>query len=55
MKNKYEVTYHLPTTGAKRHKTTVTAVHQLEAKKLFEASMPSAQFLTARQLPNWHS
>jgi hypothetical protein len=47
----YEVTYKLDSTGNKRFKKRVEASHQAEAKKLFEASMPSATILYATPLP----
>ena len=39
---KYEVTFRLPTTGTKYHKTTVEAENQVFANKIFEAQYPSA-------------
>ena len=39
----WEVTYRLPTTGAKYHKALVEADSQPYANKLFEAQYPSAK------------
>lgn len=38
----WEVTYRLPTTGAKYHKAVVEADTQVYACKIFEAQYPSA-------------
>jgi len=38
----YEVTFRLPTTGTKYHKTIVEAENQVFANKIFEAQYPSA-------------
>ena len=38
----WEVTYRLPTTGAKYHKAEVEADTQVYACKVFEAQYPSA-------------
>jgi hypothetical protein len=38
----WEVTYKLPTTGAKYYKKIVEAVYQHEAKRIAQAEMPSA-------------
>jgi hypothetical protein len=40
---KWEVTYRLPTTGAKYHKTIVEATSQMYANKVFEAQYPTAK------------
>jgi hypothetical protein len=40
---KWEVTYRLPTTGTKYHKTIVEAETQVYASKIFEAQYPSAK------------
>ena len=40
---KYEVTFRLPTTGTKYHKTVVEAENQVFANKLFEAQYPTAK------------
>ena len=47
----YEITYKLKSTGNKRLKKRVDASHQAEAKRLFEADMPSATILYATPLP----
>jgi len=47
----YEITFKLPSTGNKRFKERVTASHQNEAKKLFQAGKPSAIIVNARPLP----
>ena len=47
----YMITYRLKTTGNKYHYKQVDATHQAEAKKLFEASMPSAVLVSAHALP----
>ena len=47
----YEITYKLKSTGNKRLKKRVEASHQAEAKRLFEADMPSATILYATPLP----
>jgi len=39
---KWEVTYRIPTTGTKYHKMVVEANYQHDAKKIAQASMPSA-------------
>jgi hypothetical protein len=40
---KWEVTYQLPTTGSKYHKTIVEARYQHDAKKIAQAQIPSAR------------
>ncbi len=40
---KFEVTYRLPTTGTKYHKTIVEAENQIYANKIFEAQYPTAK------------
>ena len=47
----YEVTYKLNSTGNKRFSKRVEAACQAEAKRLFEADMPSATILYATPLP----
>lgn len=47
----YEITYKLNTTGNKRFTKRIEASHQGEAKKLFEAEMPSATIIYATPLP----
>ena len=47
----YMITYRLASTGNKNHFKHVDASHQGEAKKLFEASMPSAKVICAHALP----
>ena len=40
---KWEITYRLPSTGTKYHKTIVEARYQHDARKIAEAQIPSAQ------------
>ena len=40
--SKWEVTYRLPSTGAKYHKKIIDALYQHEAKKIAQAEMPGA-------------
>ena len=47
----YMITYLLPTTGNRYHYKQIDASCQSEAKKLFEASMPSAIIRSAHSLP----
>ena len=47
----YQVTYKLKSTGNKRFTKKVEASHQAEAKRLFEADMPSATVLYATPMP----
>lgn len=47
----YMITYRLQSTGNKNHFKQVEASHQGEAKKLFEASMPSAKVICAHAMP----
>lgn len=47
----YEITYSLKSMGNKRFKKRVDAAHQGEAKRLFEADMPTANFICATALP----
>ena len=47
----YQVTYKLKSTGNKRLSKRVEAACQVEAKRLFEADMPSATILYATPLP----
>jgi len=47
----YEITYKIPSSGNKRFTKRVDASHQQEAKRLFEASVPSATILFATPLP----
>jgi hypothetical protein len=47
----YEITYKLNTTGNKRFTKRIEASHQGEAKKLFEAEMPSATIIYATPIP----
>lgn len=47
----YMITYTLPTTGNKHHFRKVQATHQAEAKKLFEAEMPSAKYICSTAMP----
>ena len=47
----YEIAYKLNSTGNKRLKKRVDAACQAEARKLFEASMPSAEIRSAHPLP----
>ena len=47
----YEIAYKLNSTGNKRLKKRVDAACQAEAKRLFEADMPSATILYATPLP----
>ena len=47
----YMITYRLQSTGNKNHFKQVDASHQGEAKKLFEASMPSAKVICAHAMP----
>ena len=47
----YMITYRLPSTGNRYHYKHVDAASQNEAKKLFEASMPSAKITSAHALP----
>ena len=47
----YEVTYKLNSTGNNRFSKRVEAACQAEAKRLFEADMPSATILYATPLP----
>jgi len=39
---RWEVTYKLPATGSKYHKTIVEANYQHDAKKIAQAQIPSA-------------
>ena len=47
----YMICYRLPSTGNKYHYKHVDAACQNEARKLFEASMPSAEIRSAHPLP----
>lgn len=47
----YEVTYSLKTMGNKRFKKRLEASHQGEAKRLFEADMPTANLICVTALP----
>lgn len=47
----YMITYRLTSTGNRNHFKQVEASHQAEAKKLFEASMPSAKIISAHPMP----
>ena len=47
----YEIAYKLNSTGNKRLKKRIDAACQAEAKRLFEADMPSATILYATPLP----
>lgn len=47
----YQITYSLKSTGNKRFTKRVEASHQAEAKRLFEAEIPSATVLFATPLP----
>ena len=47
----YMITYRLQSTGNKNHFKQVEASHLGEAKKLFEASMPSAKVICAHAMP----
>lgn len=47
----YMITYRLQSTGNKNHFKQVEASHQGEAKKLFEALMPSARIICAHPMP----
>ena len=47
----YMITYRLTSTGNRNHFKQIEASHQAEAKKLFEASMPSAKIISAHPMP----
>lgn len=47
----YMITYTLNSTGNRHHFKKVEASHQSEARKLFEAEIPSAKFICATALP----
>lgn len=50
---RFEVTYRLPTTGTKYHKTIVEADNQVFANKIFDAQIPSANRCgNAREMHN---
>jgi len=47
----YQITYTLNSTGNRHHFKKVMAASQNEAKKLFEADMPTAKYICAIAQP----
>lgn len=47
----YQITYTLKSTGNRHHFKKVMAASQSEAKKLFEADMPTGKYICAIAMP----
>ena len=50
---KFEVTYTIPTTGAKYHTRIVECRHQHEAAKIAQAELPSAKICGGGRQVKW--